>query len=117
LTPAPAKLVAAVRVFWVAEGWFARADLRLLLAFAKDDVGKAPSDLALTDLDAPFIVRVTVPPTASVTGATKRAWRMRQGPIHSLQLLPLFIGQLDAKVVLPHAHHPHQTATDGQLLG
>ena len=29
----------------------------LLLTFAKDDIHKAPSDLALTDLDAPFIVR------------------------------------------------------------
>jgi hypothetical protein len=43
--------------------------------------------------------------------------RRRQGAIHSLQLLPLFIGQLDAKVALPHAHHPHQTAADGQLIG
>ena len=34
-----------------------RDTFRLLLTFAKDDVGKAPSGLALTDLDAPFIVR------------------------------------------------------------
>jgi site-specific recombinase XerD len=34
-----------------------RDTFRLLLAFAKDDVRKAPSDLSLTDLDAPFIVR------------------------------------------------------------
>ena len=34
-----------------------RDTFRLLLTFAKDDTRKAPSDLALTDLDAPFIVR------------------------------------------------------------
>jgi integrase/recombinase XerD len=34
-----------------------RDTFRLLLTFAKDDIRKAPSDLALTDLDAPFIVR------------------------------------------------------------
>ena len=34
-----------------------RDSFRLLLTFAKDDVRKAPSELALTDLDAPFIVR------------------------------------------------------------
>lgn len=34
-----------------------RDTFRLLLTFAKDDVGKAPSELALTDLDASFIVR------------------------------------------------------------
>jgi integrase/recombinase XerD len=30
---------------------------RLLLTFARDDIRKTPSELALTDLDAPFIVR------------------------------------------------------------
>jgi site-specific recombinase XerD len=34
-----------------------RDAFRLLLIFAKDDIHKMPSDLALTDLDAPFIVR------------------------------------------------------------
>lgn len=34
-----------------------RDTFRLLLTFAKDDIRRAPSDLALTDLDAPFIVR------------------------------------------------------------
>ena len=34
-----------------------RDSFRLLLTFAKDDVRKAPAELALTDLDAPFIVR------------------------------------------------------------
>jgi len=34
-----------------------RDTFRLLLTFAKDDLRKAPSDLALTDLDAPFVVR------------------------------------------------------------
>lgn len=34
-----------------------RDAFRLLLVFAKDQLRKEPSDLALTDLDAPFIVR------------------------------------------------------------
>jgi integrase/recombinase XerD len=34
-----------------------RDTFRLLLAFAKDEKRKAPSDLELSDLDAPFIVR------------------------------------------------------------
>lgn len=34
-----------------------RDTFRLLLTFAKDDIRKMPSDLSLTDLDAPFIVR------------------------------------------------------------
>jgi len=34
-----------------------RDTFRLLLIFAKDDVGKAPSNLAFADLDAPFILR------------------------------------------------------------
>ncbi len=34
-----------------------RDTFRLLLAFAMDDIRKAPSDLTLTDLDAAFIVR------------------------------------------------------------
>lgn len=34
-----------------------RDSFRLLLTFARDDIRKAPSELALTDLDAPFIVR------------------------------------------------------------
>jgi site-specific recombinase XerD len=34
-----------------------RDTFRLLLTFAKDEISKAPSDLALTDLDAPIIVR------------------------------------------------------------
>lgn len=34
-----------------------RDAFRLLLAFARDDIGKAPSDLALAHLDAPFILR------------------------------------------------------------
>lgn len=34
-----------------------RDTFRLLLTFAKEDLRKAPSDLALTDLDAPFIIR------------------------------------------------------------
>jgi integrase/recombinase XerD len=34
-----------------------RDTFRLLLTFAKDDIRKAPSDFALTDLDAPFVVR------------------------------------------------------------
>lgn len=37
-----------------------RDSFRLLLTFAKDDIRKAPSELALTDLDAPFIVRFLV---------------------------------------------------------
>jgi site-specific recombinase XerD len=34
-----------------------RDAFRLLLTFARDELGKSPSDLALADLDAPFITR------------------------------------------------------------
>jgi site-specific recombinase XerD len=34
-----------------------RDTFRLLLTFAKDDIGQMPSELSLTDLDVPFIVR------------------------------------------------------------
>lgn len=34
-----------------------RDSFRLLLAFARDDIRKTPTELALTDFDAPFIVR------------------------------------------------------------